>query len=150
MELNEIIEKIRRYLDSSRQTPLVVDVTDADEMTRLEMEFEPGSNEFVDAALYCTYDSLPQMEKLQDDLSFRSGNVFLRGLSTFLLLEGEDKLRKTIRSLLDMEIKGKLVILTFQCSPMLHFSDRRLADAGRIILREDINGVFPDIYFVAP
>ena len=32
MELNEIKEKIRHYLDSSRQTPLVVDVADVSEM----------------------------------------------------------------------------------------------------------------------
>ena len=148
MELNEIKEKIRHYLDSSRQTPLVVDVADVSEMMSLEMEFSAGSNEFVDAQVYCAQDSLPQMEKLQDDLAYRTNNVFLTGLSTFLLLEGEDKLRKAIRSLLDMEVNGKLVVLTFQCSPMLQFKDRRLVDAGRIILRNNISGKLPIIYFV--
>ena len=150
MELNVIKEKIRHYLDSSRQTPLVVDVADVSEMMSLEMEFSTGSNVFVDAYIYCAQDSLPQMDKLQDDLTYRTNNVFLTGLSTFLLLEGEDKLRKAIRSLLDMEVNGKLVILTFQCSPMLQFKDRRLADAGRIILRENISGRLPIVYFVTP
>ena len=150
MELNEIKEKIRHYLDSSRQTPLVVDVADVSEMMSLEMEFGTGSNEFVDAYIYCAQDGLPQMDKLQDDLTYRTNNVFLTGLSTFLLLEGEDKLRKAIRSLLDMEVNGKLVILTFRCSPLFQFKDRRLADAGRIILRDNISGRLPIVYFVAP
>lgn len=150
MELNKIKEKIRHYLNSSRQTPLVVDVADVSEMVSLEMEFNTGYNEFVDASLYCSQDSLPQMEKLLDDLAYRSNNVFLTGLTIFLLLQGEEILRKTIRSLLDMEINGKLVILTFRCSPLLHFKDRRLADSGRIILRDNICNKLPIVYFVAP
>lgn len=150
MELREIKEKIRHYLDSTRQTPLLIDVTGAEEMTLLELEFKVGKNEFIDTSQYCVHDSLPQMDKLLNDLTEKTCNVFLTGLSTFLLLQGEDVLRKTLRSLLDVEVRGKLVVMTYRCSPMMNFKDPRLRDAGRIVTREDVKGTLPTIYLVAP
>lgn len=150
MEFNEIKEKIRRYLDSPRQTPLIVDVANEQEMVLLVMEFNIGSNIFVDASNYCTGDSLPLIEKLQYELAGKTEKVFLTGLTTFLLLQGEEVLKKTIRTILDMEVKGKLVMLTFQCTPLLQFKDRRLVDSGRLVLRDNVKGKLPDVFFVSP
>lgn len=151
MELNAAIEKIRKYLDGGSSMPIVVDVPDMPCLNELRNVFNTGSNKFVDAGDYCSDDSLPQTDKLLNDLQGKNTKVFLTGLSTFLKLQGKEELNKFIVALLNLNVKERLVVVTFQCNQYLSFVDRRIMEAGRYIAITGSDEMQSHLlYFVAP
>jgi hypothetical protein len=48
-------------------------------------------------------------------------------------IEGEQYLRQMLRSILDLSIESKLVVVTFQCSEYLNFSDPRIEASNKVI-----------------
>ena len=151
MELNAAIEKIRKYLDGGSSMPIVVDVPDMPCLNVLRNVFNTGSNKFVDAGEYCSDDSLPQTDKLLADLQGRNTKVFLTGLSTYLKLLGKDGLNRYIIALLNLNVKERLVVVTFQCHQYLSLSDRRIMEAGRyIVITGSTETQSRQLYFVAP
>lgn len=151
MEFNAAIEKIRKYLDGTSSMPIVVDVPNMPILNMLRNVFGTGANKFVDASNYCSDDSLPQTDKLLNDLQGRSTKVFLTGLSAFLKLLGKDELNRFIANLLNLNVKDRLVVLTFQSDQYLNFADRRIKEAGRYIaITDSTEEQSPLLYFVAP
>ena len=131
--------------------PIVVDVPDMPCLNELRNVFNTGSNKFVDAGDYCSNDSLPQTDKLLNDLQGKNTKVFLTGLSTFLKLQGKEELNKFIVALLNLNVKERLVVVTFQCNQYLSFVDRRIMEAGRYIAITGSDEMQSHLlYFVAP
>ena len=140
MEFNKAFEKIRKYLDSDSSSPIIVDLADRPSIVNLKNTFQTGSNEFIDSNSFGKFDTLPQTDKLLNELQNSKRNTFLMQISSYLKIEGEEKLKSTLRSLLDLNIEGKLVIVTFQCAEYLKFTDPRIEASGRIILVDSITG----------
>lgn len=143
MDFNKACEKIAKYLDSAASTPIIVDVADMPGLQLLEQTFKIGANDFYDSSCFCGGDRLPQIDKLLNEMQNRKKRTFLLHLSSFLKIEGEQYLKSTLRSILDMNIEGKLVLVTFKCSEYLKFSDPRIQASNKIIT---IDPVIDDYY----
>ncbi len=144
-------KKIDKYLDSGSSTPIIVDVSDKESLDDIISTYNVGSNRFIDASAFCGYDGMPQMDKLEDNISHRKVKVFLTGLSSFLKLKGANHLKRALQSLLDLQLDGKLVIITYQAGTLLSFKDPRLKASGRIIIVDSkVTPVLPVVFFVAP
>lgn len=151
MDYQSAINKIDKYIDSNLHLPIIVDVPDADVLTKLQSHYSVGSHVFIRASEYCGKDSLPQMDKLKNNVSKMRKKVFLLELSSFLKIEGEKKASQELYSLLDLPIEGELVIVTFNSGSLLNFGDPRPRAAGRVIQIDGQNLIsLPTIYFVAP
>ena len=151
MDYQTAIAKISKYLESSVHTPIIVDVRSSSMLAHLESTYKVGSIQFISASKYCGQDTLPQMDKLKDELSRIKKRVFLTELSTYLKIEGADKAMQELYSMLELQVGGQLVILTYNAESILKFSDRRPCDAGRVIIIEEGDVLpLPTLYFVAP
>lgn len=145
---NDIVKRIREYISSDLSTPLIVDVQCINHISLIRNCFET-TNRFVDVAEYCRYDSTPQYERLFNKLASDNGIIFLTGLSSFQRLEGENAMRKTLRSLAGLSLAGKLIIITYQCKDYLKFKDPRIKDKGAVYVVEDgCSDDMPTICFV--
>ncbi len=153
MDINKVRSKITKYLESASSSPIIIDVADSSGLSSLESYFNIGSNEFLELSKFCSKDKMPQIDKLLNKLQKQKKNTFLLHLSSFLKLEGASVLKDTLRSMLDLDIEGKLVIITYQCSEYLKFSDPRIEAAGRIIKLDssfdDITTKLPTLCFVS-
>lgn len=151
MNYQSAINKINKYLDSDSHQPIIVDVPDYGVLTNIKNTYDVGSNMFVMASKYCGQDSLPQMDKMKDEVSRIKKRIFLCELSTYLKMEGEKDASQELFSLLDLSIDGRLVIITFNSSHLLDFADPRPRDAGRVIIIDKQNTIsLPTLYFVSP
>lgn len=133
MDFNKACEKITKYLDSASSTPIIVDVADIPGIELLQQSFKIGANDFYNSSLFCGGDRLPQIDKLLNEMQTRKKRTFLLHLSSFMKIEGEEYLKAKLRSILDMNIEGKLVVVTFRCAEYLSFSDPRIEASNRII-----------------
>lgn len=149
MDYQTAINKINSYLESSANSPIIVDVPNTNILNKIRSMYKVGANEFIEASSYCKDDSLVQLEKLQDRILSVKKKHFLTELSSFLKLEGEAQMKRNLFSFLDLSPAGKLVIITFQSEQYLHFSDPRPASAGRVIIIDaEEKGQSPVLYFV--
>lgn len=71
-------------------------------------------------------------------------------ISTYLKLQGEEELKSQLRSLLDIRLEGKLVIITNACQKYLRRFDRRLFDTNRLIFVGDSDDIVPVKIFFIP
>ena len=151
MNLQSAIKKIDKSLDSSASTPIIVDVPSASVFNAIKTKYSIGSNVFVAASKFCGKDTIPAMDKLENDICKLKKRVFLTELSSFLKLLGEQEANKTLLSLLDLQLDGKVVILTYQAKQILKFSDPRLSASGRVISIDTQEATqIPTLLFVAP
>lgn len=151
MTCDEAKNKIDKYIHSDKNLPIIVDVPNSRMLTELLSDYKVGKNKIIKANKtdYCPKDSLPQMDKLQNDLS-KSGDVMLLdGLSVFLLLQGKSVLINTLKSLMELFCPGKLIILTLGCAAYLYSLDKRYFSSGRIILAEGEKEELPVLDFIA-
>lgn len=133
MDFSRACDKISKYLDSAKSTPIIVDVADMLSLKNLEAYFKVGSNEFLCASSICAQDHMPNIDHLYNELQNRKSAIFLTHFTSFLKLEGEAKLKETLNTMLNMNTLGKLIIISYQCSQYLNFSDPRIESSGRII-----------------
>lgn len=150
MKYEEVINRIDKYIKSDKCQPIIVDLPNIKVYTKMVGHYDVGCNTFLNASSYCIEEGLPVMDKLQYSLSMHGGIVFVKGMSCYLKLQGEQKLQNTLRSLLDLSLKGKLVIFTFCCANILSRMDARLLAAGRISLVDGEPSCQPTLYFINP
>ena len=151
MNVIDVIKNISRYLKSSMSTPIIVDVPDESSVMAFQSDLELGHLKYVDVSQYCKKDSLPQLDKLINDITSDGTETILLGLSTLLKLKGKEYLMQTLNSLLGLSIQGKLIIVTYQCKPYLNFKDPRLKAKGAVSICDYIDTVnLPTLYFISP
>ncbi|MCM1225181.1 MAG: BREX-4 system phosphatase PglZ, partial [Lachnospiraceae bacterium] len=93
-------------------------------------------------------DEFPQIDTLFHDLETKQGTTFITGISSFLKLHGEQKLRKFIGEILSMTTAGHVVVITYQCHKYMDFKDPRLQT--RIVVLDGEEQTLPEIYFSSP
>lgn len=151
MDINCVQQRIDKYLSSDKNLPIIVNVPDSRTLIYLIDHYEVGNNKFIHVGnpKYCKNDSLPQIEKIQNELANSNDVLFLEGLPPFLLLQGEDAVKNILRSLLDMQCGNKLIILTSGCAKYLEKFDKRLYDSGRIYKINGDEEPLPTLIFIA-
>ncbi|MEG0979878.1 MAG: BREX-4 system phosphatase PglZ [Oscillospiraceae bacterium] len=127
MKIDACISKITKYLASENAQPLLVNVHNSNDLDSLITHFEVDGNSIVDAAKFCNKDELPRIEMLLDSISSKKENFFLVGLTSFLRFYGEEEIKKQLTSMINMNILGHVVLITYQCEKHLTFSDPRLS-----------------------
>lgn len=146
--MEQTFKTIDRYLSSGKHTPIIVDVCSSEQLFEIKSHYEVGSNRFIKTSDFCAEDSFPKEDEMFHRLSLYEGEVFLTGVSSFLKLQGKMKLRSMLREFLDLALKGKLVILTYQCRDYLDFGDPRLRASSRIVTVDcDKPTSPPKVYF---
>ncbi|MDH6344118.1 hypothetical protein M2480_002560 [Parabacteroides sp. PFB2-12] len=149
MTLDEVYARIDKYLSNASHLPILVDVTDSPQLSKLIMHYNVG-NTFLQANKFAILDGFPLMEQLKNRIQNEQGVVFLTEISTYLKLQGEDELKSQLKALLDIQLKGKLVIVTNACQKYLMRFDRRLFDSNRIIFVGDSDDAVPvKVFFIS-
>ncbi len=148
MEFEECKKKIDRYFSKDNVQPLILDVQNQKDWTDIIMYYNVGSNKVIKVSDYCKKDELPQIDALFNDLETKTGIYFVTGLTSFLRLFGEQKLRKVLVQILSMTIVGHIVVVTYQCKKYLDFKDPRLQ--SRIAIFDNKEQKMPEIVFCAP
>lgn len=119
--------KIDRYLGKSEKQPLIVDVQNYEDLSKLITEYTVGNNRVISASKYSHNDELPNIDSLLNDILQSDQPVFLTGLSTFLKLQGKDEFDRIMNEIINVSAKEHIIIFTYQCENYLSsFSDPRL------------------------
>lgn len=147
MVLDAVFKRIDRHLKREFAQPLIVDVQNALELQELKQHYNVGTNKFLSAQAYCKKDADPQLDRLYADLAQNEGVSFVTGLSILLKLQGEQKLKDSLRKLLALSTKGYVVIITYQCKKHLEFPDPRLQN--RIIIADGEEVRRPSLIFIS-
>lgn len=130
MQLKEVFQAIDRYLSRDEYLPFVVDVQNSRDQEALLERYCVGGNRRIWAGNYCATDELPRWDEILAILKEVAGVSIVTGITAFLKLQGEEKLRSSLRQLLNMSVAGRVVVITCQCDRYLQFADPRL---GRLI-----------------
>ena len=149
MTLDEVYARIDKYLSNNSHQPILVDVADCTLLSKLIVHYNVG-NTFLHANTFAKFDGFPLMEQLKNEIQIKQGIVFLTEISTYLKLQGEEELKSQLRSLLDIQLEGKLVIITNACQKYLRRFDRRLFDTNRLIFVGDSDDIVSVKIFFIP
>ena len=128
MKIDACVKKIDKYLKKENVQPYIVDVQTAVELSSVVEYYNVGGNAFVSISDFCKDDEFPRIDNFLDDISKRTGVTFVTGLGTFLKLRGERVLKETLKNILDLNVQGHVVVLTYQCKKFLHLLDPRLSN----------------------
>lgn len=139
---------IDRYLARDEGLPLVVDVQNKKDLNELVEHYNVGETKFVRASDYCANDELPQFDKLLHDLTTWAAVTIVVEVTWFLKLKGEEELRHFLLTLLNLNISGHVIFVTYQCSQYLKMRDPRLS--RRILIVEGYGQVVPEVIFATP
>ena len=142
----EVIKKIDKYLASDLHRPIIVDAPTINALKSITSHYNTGKNKIIQTKRYCDEDGMPLMDRMKNDLSKSEDIIFLDGLYFYLFLR-DDLLKSELRSILDLSINNKLIILTLGCSKWVKDFDRRLFDSSRIILQDGEPEELPTLYF---
>lgn len=133
MDIGACINRIEKYLKKENVQPYIVDVQTPEQMSSICTRFKVGDNIFISAGEFCNKDEFLRVDDLLHAMSNENGVVFVTGLSSYLKLQGEHKLKETIKNILSMSIQGHVVVLTYQCKKFLEFNDPRLKNRNCIL-----------------
>lgn len=131
MNIDEIKNKIDKYISSKDKHPLVVDVCNIKDLHTLALSCM-GLKKVSLFDLSKT-DELVSIGDLLETLNQQTNNVVVRGLGSYLKLHGEISLKDILHRLLSMTFKSKVICLTYQCSLYFEESDPRYRDNYLIV-----------------
>lgn len=151
MTYENIIDLTDRYLQSEGGLPVLIDLPNVDLLHKIHEHYNVGKNTITDIGdKYCNGDNFPRFEDLYHDLTeVKPGdNLFINGITPYLLLQGEEYLKRTLRTLLDISCHGHAVIFTMDCYKYIKNFDERLYDSNRIMIPQGEHNKAPKLVFV--
>lgn len=128
MKLEECFERIDKYIASSDRYPRFVNVNNVNDMNSVCSHFNVGTTKFIKAEVFAKPDNYISEAKLLNCLSKETENVFLTGVTSSYKLLGQEKLKHILTNLISSTYKAKIVVVCYQCSSELNFSDIRSID----------------------
>lgn len=150
MTIAEAYKKVDKYLSSESQSPIIVDLPSAKDLSEFKTHYHVGKNRFVGSHKYAIKDNLPDIPKLLNDVSLLSGTTFLTGISVALKLKGAKETKRFLKNFISLEAQGKLILVTVQCADYLKFSDPRISAANRVlIVSSDTNHPITTLLFIS-
>ncbi|WP_273401282.1 BREX-4 system phosphatase PglZ [Traorella massiliensis] len=147
MKYDACIKRIDKYLTSFNAQPLIVDIQNGNDLEKILTHFNVDGNIILDVTKFCRKDEMPRIETLLATITSETKNCFLRGLTSLLRLYGEEELRNILGTIINTTIAGRVVVMTYQCERLLHFSDLRLS--RRIVICEGDSVSFPKLTFLS-
>lgn len=150
MNLDDAKKRIQNYLNSTKKWALIVDVQTKTDLSEIVDFFKIGENKFPSMEELCSQDGIIKLDELYDIVSNNSGNTFISGITGFLMLLGEETIRKTLKNMITSNISGHVVIITYQCKKFLNFSDPRIKESSRLVVVDGNADSVCDVCFIAP
>ena len=89
MTLDEAYARIDKYLNNVSHQPILIDVVDSSQLSRLIRHYNVG-NIILQANQFAIDDGFPLMEQLKNEIQTKHGIVFLTEISTYLKLLGKE------------------------------------------------------------
>lgn len=127
MRIDECIKRIASYLCSQDNHPRIVNVNNIEYLSKLKEHFNVGENSFLTVSDYSKKDENPSIDRLLNDLSIKSGKLFLTEFTSHMKLKGEEELDQFLHQLLYSSFSNsKLVVFCYQCESNLETRDSRL------------------------
>ena len=109
--------------------PFIANIDDATILQDICSKMQADSNKkIIRVSDYCNGDNLPNESELLTHVASADNGVVL-GLSPYYMLRGEQALKKSVSTLLQMSVHGHVVIIIYGCSSIL--SNAISADGGR-------------------
>ena len=109
--------------------PFIANIDDATILQDICSKMQADSNKkIIRVSDYCNGDNLPNESELLTHVASADNGVVL-GLSSYYMLRGEQALKKSVSTLLQMSVHGHVVIIIYGCSSIL--SNAISADGGR-------------------
>lgn len=147
MKISDIYGRIDRYLRSDDTRPRIVNFQDRASLIAFRDHFNVGSAVFKTPSDYSKADEDLLTENLYAEIQSFEGNLFLIGFTSQLRLKGRDALHQFIAQIARMTLKsGKLILVCFGCSEMLHFDDTRIQVL--VYSADDATSALPQLRFV--
>lgn len=147
MKISDIYGRIERYLRSDDTRPRIVNFQDRASLIAFRDHFNVGSAVFKTPSDYSKADEDLLTENLYAEIQSFKGNLFLIGFTSQLRLKGRDALHQFIVQIAHMTQKsGKLILVCFGCSEMLHFDDTRIQ--ALVYSADDATSALPQLRFV--
>lgn len=144
-------EEIAAYFDSEVSGyPLLVNIDDYKlyqlEISKIKAD---SSKSIIRLSDYGNGDSFPNHEKAIREITDKDNCVFI-GISQYIMFRGSDELNQMVAKLLQLSVKGHVVILLNLCGSILrkHISNDLRYD-HRVILMDGITEL-PKIYLAKP
>ena len=128
MKLEECFERIDKYISTNDSYPRFINVDNINDMNAVFSHFNVGETHFVKAEKFAKQDNCISEAKLLNFLGKEKQNIFLTGLTSFYKLLGQEKLKQILSKLASTTYKTKIVVLCYQCTNELNFSDIRSAE----------------------
>lgn len=148
MKISDIYGRIERYLRSDDTRPRIVNFQDRASLIAFRDHFNVGTAVFKTPSDYSKADEDLLTEDLYAEIQSFQGNLFLIGFTSQLRLKGRDALHQFITQIAHMTLKsGKLILISFGCSDMLHFDDTRIQ--GLVYSMDDATSDLPQLRFVS-
>ncbi len=121
MDITEAYKKIDRHIKRNSGTVLIVDVQNKASLDELVQTYKVQQNKFIAASDsdFCAEDELPVIAKLIAKLQREDGNFFVRELASLYYLKGINALSDMLVEMLHMDVKGRVVVITYQCKKQL-------------------------------
>lgn len=147
MKISDIYGRIERYLRSDDTRPRIVNFQDRASLIAFRDHFNVGSAVFKTPSDYSKADEDLLTENLYAEIQSFKGKLFLIGFTSQLRLKGRDELHQFIVQIAHMTQKsGKLILVCFGCSDMLHFDDTRIQ--ALVYSADDATSTLPQLRFV--
>lgn len=147
MLLDACINRINNFITSSMSQPLIVNVNNGSQFNELISHFNVGGNRIISSKDYCKNDEMPQVDLVFDLISNADGIVFITNFTTYLRMYGEDELRKTLKTIINLSTRGKVVFISYQCEQYLSFTNP--AQKNRVCLVDGEYQVIPQLIFIS-
>ena len=147
MKFEQCVAKIDRYLVRNSTRPLIINVQNQKDLESVVTRFYVDGKVLIRASEYCNADEFPRIELLLDELSGENKDRIVLGLTSFLKFEGKKEVADRLKQILDTNISGHALIITYQCEKQLHFSDPRRG--SNICFLEGGASPLPKIVFVS-
>ncbi len=128
MKLEECFKRIDKYILTNDNYPRFINVDNINDMTAIFSHFNVGETLFVKAEDFAKQDNCISEARLLNFLEKEKTNIFLTGLTSFYKLWGQEKLKQILNKLASTTYKEKIIVLCYQCTNELNFSDIRSAE----------------------
>lgn len=143
-------KRIDSFLASEKRWPIIVDFSNRKDMQMFIEHYSVGDNKILPAGEFCRQDGTMKIDELLNAIENNEDNAFIVNISGFLKLQGEVTLKNVLKTIISKNIKGHVVVVTYQCKQYLKFSDSRFSERGQIVVVDGDCDEIPNVCLISP
>ena len=148
MKYEDAVAYINKYINSSRNAPLIVVCCNLNDVNNLISFYSVGNNIQKSANNFCKKDEFPNFEELHNYIINNVGVLFITNLSEYMKLKGRKFVKQQLHLLLKLNTKltSHTIIITHQCDEFIKIEDPRMRSS---YIKVDGNkDVLPSLVFL--